>query len=157
MSDPQFQRREVIGRDVAGDPHTLLILADGTTTVQDTGVHSNPEKYRGDNHWQNPEVTITVAGAGGEQNLGAVVPADHRRRIMYLKLRHAGTANTVVSLMEAVGVTQIDSWDVPAQTTRIVSVELGWQFDAAEQPAVRSSDVTGGNTMVTAIGLEEAS
>jgi len=123
--------------------------------TEDTGLHTNPEKYRGDNHWQNPEVTINVAGVGGEQNLGVVVPADYRRRIMYLKVRHAGTANTVVSLMEAVGVILIDSWDILPQTTRLISVQLGWRFDAAEQPAVRSSNVTAGNTFITVIVVEE--
>lgn len=125
-------------------------------TVGLEGEHTNPEKYRADNHWQTPaEIPIIAAGGPGELPLGAVVPAGYQRRIMYLKLRHTGTANTIVSLTESVGVTTLDSWDVPAQTTRVVSVQVGWRFDAAEQPAVQTSDITGGGTFVTAIGLEE--
>lgn len=136
---------------IGGDGYDALLA-----TIGFEGEHTNPEKYRADNHWQTPaEIPLIAAGVPGELPLGAVVPAGYQRRIMYLKLRHTGTANTIVSLTESVGVTTLDSWDVPAQTTRVVSVQVGWRFDAAEQPAVQTSDITGGGTSVTAIGLEE--
>lgn len=146
--------------DGVGLYDALPVVGAGRQALIDTigieGEHTNPEKHRAENQWQTPaEIQIIAAGVPGELPLGAVVPAGYQRRIMYLKLRHTGTANTIVSLTESVGVTNLDSWDVPPQTTRVVSVQVGWRFDAAEQPAVQTSDITGGGTFVTAIGLEE--
>ncbi|MBA7489832.1 hypothetical protein ES702_00366 [subsurface metagenome] len=121
--------------------------------TEDTGVHSNPEKWLHDNHWEAEEVTITVAGAGGEQNLGAAVPAGETRRIRELTIRHAGTNNTVVTLLIAGGNTKV-SIDITAQSTRVWSSQDGRQFIATEQSAIQSSDVTGGNTFVSAGGVE---
>jgi hypothetical protein len=114
----------------------------------------NPERYLHRNHWEQREVIISVVGAPGVQNLGGVVGAGLRRRIRSLKIRHAGINNTVVSLV--VGATVVDSWDAPAQTTRVVSDEDGWVFAAGEQSAVQTSDVTGGSTYVSARGIEVA-
>lgn len=114
----------------------------------------NSERFLHDNHWEQREVTITVAGAPGVQSLGGVVGAGLRRRIRVLKIRHAGTSNTVVSLV--VGAAVVDSWDVPAQTTRVISDEDGWVFAAGEQSAVQSSDITGGSTYIAARGVETA-
>lgn len=114
----------------------------------------NPERYLHKYHWEQREVTISVAGAPGVQSLGGAVGVGLKRRIRVLKIRHAGTSNTVVSLV--VGATVVDSWDVPAQTTRVVSDEDGWAFAAGEQPAVQTSDISGGSTYVAARGVEVA-
>lgn len=121
--------------------------------TQDTGTHTNPERWLHDNHWEAPEVTIAVAGLPGQQNLGAVVGAGVTRRVREITIRHAGTNNTVVTLLIAGGATKV-TIDVPAQTTRVWSSQDGREFAAGEQPAVQSSDVTGGNTFVSAGGVE---
>jgi len=121
--------------------------------TQDTGTHTNPERWLHDNHWECSEVTISAAGAGGQQNLGAVVGAGVTRRVREITIRHAGTNNTVVTLLIAGGDTKV-TIDVPAQTTRVWSSQDGREFAAGEQPAVQSSDVTGGNTYISASGVE---
>ena len=121
--------------------------------VQDTGLNTNPERWLHDNHWEAEEVTINAAGAGGQQNLGAVVGAGLTRRIRELTIRHAGTNNTVVTLLVAGGATKV-TIDVPAQSTRVWSSQDGREFATAEQPTCQSSDVTGGNTYISASGVE---
>jgi hypothetical protein len=111
------------------------------------------EKWRHQKHWEADEVTIAVAGVPGQQNLGAVVPALMTRRIKEITIRHAGTNNTVVTLLIAGGATK-KTIDVPAQTTRVWSSQDGREFIAGEQPACQSSDVTGGNTYINASGVE---
>ena len=115
--------------------------------------YENSEQWLHENHWDCNEVTVTPAGAPGQQNLGAAVPAGQTRRIRELHVRHAGTNNTVVTLLIAGGAVR-RSWDIPAQTTRTISSEDGWEFTAAQQPAVQTSDVTGGSTYVGAEGVE---
>jgi len=107
------------------------------------------------NHWEpaGGEVTIAAAGAAGEQNLGGAVPAGVTRRIREITVRHAGTANTVVTLLVAGGANRL-TIDVPAQTTRVWSSEDGREFTAGQQPAVQTSSVVGGNTYVSAAGVE---
>ena len=113
------------------------------------------DAYLGENHWECNEVTIAAAGVGGQQNLGGAVPPLMTRRIREITIRHAGTNNTVVTLLIAGGATKV-TIDVPAQTTRVWSSQDGKEFAAAEQPAVQSSDVTNGNTYVSASGVEAA-
>ena len=121
--------------------------------ADDSGAHTNPERWMHDHHWECDEVTVTPAGAAGQQNLGVAVPALLTRRIRALHVRHAGTNNTVLTLLIAGGATK-RSWDIPLGTTRILSSEDGWEFTAAQQPAVQTSDVTGGSTYVGAEGVE---
>jgi len=121
--------------------------------TQDSGVHSNPEKWLHDHHWEADQVTIAVAGAPGQQNLGVVVPAGVTRRIRILHVRHAGTNPTVLTLLIAGGAVK-RSWDIVAQSTRVISSEDGWEFQPGEQPAVQTSDVTGGSTFVGPEGVE---
>jgi len=111
------------------------------------------ERWLHENHWEANEVTIAVAGAPGQQNLGAVVGAGLTRRIRVLFIRHAGTNNTVVTVLVAGGATKV-SIDVPAQTTRVWSSQDGIEFTAGQQPAVQSSDITGGNTYISPEGVE---
>ena len=113
----------------------------------------NSEKWLHDDHWECDEVTVTVAGVPGEQNLGAVVGAGLVRRIRELTIRHAGSNNTVVTLLISGGADKI-SIDVPAMTTRVWSSEDGKAFLATEQSAVQTSDITGGSTFVGASGVE---
>jgi len=126
----------------------------GEMITQDTGVNTNPEQWLHDNNWGQREVTIAVAGAPGEQNLGAAVPAGETRRIRTVVIRHVGTNNTVVTLLVSGGAVSV-SFDVAPQSTRVLSAEDGWEFVAAEQSAVQTSDVTGGSTYVSAIGNEK--
>ncbi|GAI35803.1 unnamed protein product [marine sediment metagenome] len=121
--------------------------------TQDNGVHSNPEKWLHDHHSEANQVTIALAGAPGEQNLGPVVPAGVTRRIRTLNIRHAGTNDTVVTLLIAGGAIK-DSIGIAPQTTRLWGVQDGAEFAAGEQPAVQTSDVTGGSTYVTPMGVE---
>jgi len=125
----------------------------GTQRTEDSGVNTNPERYLHDNHWESNEVTIAAAGAGGQQNLGAAVGAGLTRRIRELTIRHAGTNNTVVTLLVAGGAVKV-SIDVPAQSTRVWSSQDGRVFTAGQQPAVQTSDVTGGGAFVSAAGVE---
>jgi hypothetical protein len=123
--------------------------------VQDTGLNTNPERWLQIYHWNTAaEVTIAVAGAGGQQNLGAAVAAGRLRRIREVTVRHAGSANTVVTIYDANGGNIIITIDVPAQTTRTWSSQDGRGIAATLQPVIRTSDVTGGSTYVTAAGVE---
>jgi hypothetical protein len=121
--------------------------------VEDLGTHTNPERWMHDHHWDCDEVTVAAAGVGGQQNLGAPVGAGVTRRIREITIRHAGTNNTVVTLLIAGGATRL-TIDVPAQTTRVWSSEDGRLFTAGQQPAVQTSDVTGGSTFISASGVE---
>jgi len=146
------RRQQIAGsRDV---PLQQGPQADGyPLIVEDLGTNTNPERWLHDNHWEADEVTIAVAGAPGEQNLGPVVPAGETRRIRVLHVRHVGSNNTVLTLLIAGGATK-RSWDILAQSTRVISSEDGWEFAAGEQPAVQTSDVTGGSTFVGPEGVE---
>jgi hypothetical protein len=120
--------------------------------ADDSGAHTNPARWLHANHWDCDQVTIAVAGALGQQNLGVVVGAGLTRRIREITIRHAGTNNTVVTLL--VGVAIRLTIDVPAQTTRVWSSEDGRVFTAAQQVAVQTSDITGGSTFISASGVE---
>lgn len=127
----------------------------GRLVVQDTGLNTNPERWLHDNHWEpDAEITIAVAGAGGEQDVGGAVPAGETRRIREISIRHAGTNNTVVTLLDETGGNIKVSIDIPAQTTRTWSSQDGRAVAATLQPVVQSSDVTGGNTFVSVAGVE---
>jgi len=104
-------------------------------------------------HWNTDEVTISANGAAGQRNLGIPVGAGLKRRIREITIRHAGTNNTVVTLLVAGGATKL-TIDIPAQTTRVWSSQDGREFAAGQQPACQSSDITGGNTFITASGVE---
>lgn len=138
--------RQVLGQGADIAPGNELL-------TEDTGLNTNPERWMQDHHWECDQVTVTPAGAPGQQNLGVVVPAGVTRRIRVLHVRHAGTNNTVVTLLIAGGAVK-RSWDIPAQTTRVIPSEDGWSFTAGQQPAVQTSDVTGGSTYVGAEGVQ---
>jgi len=101
------------------------------------------------NQWTSGAAEIDLNAAATPQNLGAAV-AGARRIVTKLLVRHAGTNNTVVSLVVA-GVTR-ESFDIPAQTTRLIPFEV--VFTTGEQPQVQTSDVVGGDTFVSASGIE---
>jgi hypothetical protein len=121
--------------------------------TQDTGLHTNPERWLHTYHWDCNEVTIAAAGVGGQQPLGAAVGAGLTRRIREITIRHAGTANTVVTLLIAGGAARL-TVDVPAQTTRVCSSQDGRVFTVGQVSAVQTSDITGGSTFVSASGVE---
>lgn len=161
--------------DYAGELRRVTAFAGGTLTLdhtvggmiiaavqyvmlthiptQDSGLHTNPERWLHDNHWEDNEVTIAAAGAPGQQNLGVVVPAGVTRRIRYLHIRHTGTNPTVVTVLIAGGANKF-TIDVPAGTTRLWPCTDGVEFQPTEQPAVQTSDVTGGPTYVTPMGVQ---
>ena len=122
---------------------------------EDTGVHTNPERWLHVNHWNTPaEVPLVAAGVAGELALGAAVAAGAVRRIREVTVRHTGTANTVISILDQSGGNVIISFDVPAQTTRTWSSQDGRAVAATLTPVVQTSDVTGGGAMVSAAGVE---
>jgi hypothetical protein len=126
------------------------------SSAEDTGKNTNSEQWMHDNHWEpDAQVTITVAGAAGEQEVGDAVATGKTRRIREVTARHAGTANTVVSILDESGGNIKVSFDVPAQSTRTWSSQDGREIGAGKQPVVQSSDVTGGNTMVSIVGVEK--
>lgn len=141
---------------VAGDWNRWIQSAtQGIPQVQDTGVNTNPERWLQDNHWSMAaEVTIAVAGAPGEQPLGAAVGAGVVRRVREVTIRHAGTNNTVVSILDVTAGNILVTIDVPAQSTRVWNSQDGRDIAATLQPVVQTSDVTGGSTFVTASGVE---
>jgi len=97
------------------------------------------------------EVEIAVAGHAGKKTLHTVA-SGKKCRVTELTIRHAGTNNTVVSLLQDDTVKL--SVDVPAQTTRQWESVIGRIFDSAKAVIVRSSDVTGGSTYVSGSGIE---
>lgn len=108
-------------------------------------------------HWNTAaEIPLVAAGAGGQLSFGAAVAADRTRRIREVTVRHAGTANTVVTIYDANGGNILLTIDVPAQTTRTWSSQDGRAVAATLQPVIRTSDVTGGSTFVSAAGVEAA-
>jgi len=124
-------------------------------TIGLEGEHTNPERYLHDNHWNTPaDIPLVAAGVPGELALGAAVAAGKVRRIKEVTVRHTGTANTVISILDATGANVIISFDVPAQTTRTWSSQDGRAVAATLQPMVQTSDITGGGAMVSAAGIE---
>jgi len=119
----------------------------------DSGVHSNPAKWLHDNHWDCDEQDIAANGVGGQQLLGVVVPVGKSRRIREVTIRHEGTNSTVVTMLIGKGATRL-TVKVPASMSVLWSSEDGRVFTAGQQPAVQSSDVTGGHTYVSAAGVE---
>jgi len=118
---------------------------------------ANPEKYLHKYHWNTPaEIPITVAGAPGQLALGGAVAAGRTRRIREVTVRHAGSANTVVTIYDANGGNILLTIDVPAQSTRTWSSQDGRAVAATLQPVIQTSDVTGGSTFVSAAGVEAA-
>jgi len=142
-------------QQIAGDQDVPLRQKPGTheLIVEDTGLHTNPEAWLHDNHWEADEVTIAAAGAPGEQALGAAVSAGVTRRIRELTIRHAGTNPTVVTLLVSGGAIKL-TIDVANQTTVTWTSQDGREFSPGEISAVQSSDVTGGNTYISAAGVE---
>lgn len=122
--------------------------------VQDTGLHTNPEQWMQDNHWDAGEVTIAAAGVGGQQNLGAAVAALKTRRIREITIRHDGSNPSTVTLLISGGATKLTLY-MNSKDTFVWSSEDGRAFTAAQQPAVQTSDVTGGSTYVSASGVEK--
>ena len=111
------------------------------------------EEWKHRHRWDCDEVTIAAVGVGGEQNLGAAVPAGTARRILEITLRHEGDNDVVVTLLISGGATKW-TFDVPAKMSRTVPLGNGVVFDGGEQPAVQTSDVVGGSTYVSANGVE---
>ena len=123
--------------------------------TQDTGLHTNPERWLHLYHWNTPaEVTIAAAGAGGEQNLGGAVGAGLVRRIREVTVKHAGSNNPTVTNYDANGGNLILTIDVPAQSTKLWSSQDGREVAATLQPVIQTSDVVGGSTYVSAAGVE---
>ena len=118
-------------------------------------ISAHGERWLHDNHWEpDAEIPIVAAGAGGELPVGGAVPAGETRRIREITIRHEGTNNTVVTLLDATGGNIKLSVDVPAQTTRTWSSQDGRLIGAGLQPVIQTSDITGGSTFVSLAGVE---
>lgn len=123
--------------------------------TQDTGLHTNPERYLQIYHWNTPaQVTIAVAGVGGEQNLGGAVAAGMIRRIREVTVNHMGSDNTLVTIYDANGGNLLVTLNVPPQSMKMWSSQDGREVAETLQPVVQTSDVTGGSTYVSAAGVE---
>ena len=146
----QGQRSTIGSQNVALQqvPVTLELI------TQDTGVHTNPAQWLHDHHWECNQVTVAVAGVGGQQNLGAAVGAGLVRRIREITVKHAGSNNTTVTIYDANGGNLILTIDVPAQSTKLWSSQDGREVAATLQPVIQTSDVVGGSTYVSAAGVE---
>ena len=123
----------------------------GTPSNEGISNLTNPEKYRQDHHWEANEVEGVLAATS--YDLGVAVAAGKTRRIREITIRHAGSDNTIVTLLINAGATKV-TIDVPANTTRVWSSQDGIEFTAAQLSAFQTSDVTGGSTFVSATGLE---
>ncbi len=124
-------------------------------STQDTGLNTNPERWLQDNHWEpDAEITIAVADAAGEQPVGGAVPAGETRRIREITIRHEGTNNTVVTLLDETAGNIKLSIDVTAQSTVTWSSQDGREIAATLQPVIQTSDITGGSTYVSLAGVE---
>lgn len=123
--------------------------------TEDTGYNTNPERYLQIWHWNTAaEIPIVAAGAGGQLNFGVAVAAGRTRRIREVTVRHTGSANTVVTIYDANGGNIILTIDCPTQSERTWSSQDGRAVAATLQPVIRTSDVTGGSTFVSAAGVE---
>lgn len=131
----------------------VRVDANGRIETQDTGVHTNPEQWLQDYHWDCDQVAIIAVNAGGQQNLGAAVGAGLTRRIREITIRHSGTETTVVSIL--VGTDVRVSLSLTAGTTVVWSSDNGRSFEAAQQPIVQASNVTGGTVFISASGVEQ--
>ena len=125
-------------------------MPEASPSNEGIGQHSNPERYRQDNHWEAEEVTCLLAAT--DYNLGAAVSVGETLRIREITVRHVGTNNTVVTLL--VGTTTKVTIDMSPQSTRVWSSQDGREFAAGEQSLIQTSDITGGSTFVSAVGIE---
>ena len=133
----------------------IRATAAGALVTEDTGLHTNPEKWLHDNHWEpDAEIPIVLAGAPGELAIGGAVPAGETRRIREVMVFHAGTNNTLVTLLDESGGNIKVTIPVNAQSGAQWSSQDGREIAAGLQPVVQSSDVTGGNTRVSFSGDE---
>lgn len=121
--------------------------------TEDTGVHTNPEQWLHDHHWDTPAEIVLAAAAA--VNMGAAVAAGRVRRIREITVRNTAQANTVITLSVA-GVNLL-SFDVPQGTTRTWSSDNGRDFAAGSIPQIASSGAgVGTETFVSASGVEAA-
>lgn len=126
--------------------------------TQDTGVHTNPERYRQQYGGSFGELMIVLAGAVGQQII-RVTPASATGqnlvfRLKEITVRHTGTSDTVVSIRVLTETIDRLSFDVRAGTTREWESEIGRVIGQTLTVVARSSDVTGGTTYVSGSYLE---
>ena len=135
-----------------------VVLQQGAAPVyplitEDTGVHTNPEQWLHNFHWDSGVETVLNAAAA--VNFGAVVAAGLARRVREITVRNLSQAATVITL--SVGGVNRLSFDVPGNTTRTWSSEDGRAFTAGQQVQIASSAAgVGSETFVTASGVEAA-
>lgn len=121
--------------------------------TEDTGLHTNPERYRHDNHWDNGvELVLNAAAAA---NLGAVVAAGATRRVRSITVRNTAQTNTVITLSQVAPAQNRVSFDVAPQSTRVWSEQDGIEFLAGVQVQISSSAAAAGEeTYIHAAGVE---
>lgn len=130
-----------------------LQKATGELIVEDTGLHTNPEKWLHDNHWDSGVELVLAAAA--PVNLGAAVGAGATRRVRSITVRNMAQANTVITLSQLLPLQNRVSFDVPSQTTRTWSEEDGIEFAAGVQLQISSSAAAvGTESYISAVGVE---
>ncbi|GAH90054.1 unnamed protein product [marine sediment metagenome] len=120
--------RQVFGKekDIDEDNPLPVDVTNKLLAVEDTGVHSNPERYRQDNHWDSgAELVLNAAAA---VNLGVAVAAGATRRIRSITVRNVAQANTIITLSQVAPAQNRVSFDVLAQSTRVWSEQDGVEF-----------------------------
>ena len=112
---------------------------------------ANPEKFKHDYGVDFNEVEVDTAGVDGQKTIHTV--KGKKCRVTELTIRHVGTNDTVITLMT--GEETKLSIDVPAETTRSWQSEIGRVFTIGQTIVVRSSDVTGGVTLISGSGVDQ--
>ncbi len=122
--------------------------------TEDSGTHTNPEKYLHDNHWDSGVELVLVAA--GAQNLGTAVGAGVTRRIRSITIYNGAAVDTLVTLSQvAPAQNRLPPILVPAGTTRTWNDQDGVKFLAGVQVQIASSaGGVGAETHITAAGVE---
>lgn len=109
------------------------------------------EGYRHKHQVDFPEATITVAGSGGAQALHTVA-SGKKCRVMELSITHEGTKETEIQLVtdSTVKLTIL----CPPQSSRVWSSQPGRKFTESQVIKIQSSNIDGGNTIVSGSGVE---
>jgi len=54
----RYFKREIIGRENDGTPHTALMNSNGALITEDTGANTNPRRYEKENGFRSPVVAV---------------------------------------------------------------------------------------------------
>lgn len=126
--------------------------------VEDTGLNTNPERYRQEHGGSFGELVIVASGAGGQQIIRITPPNPVGESLVFrlkeVSVRHSGTSDTVVSVRVVGEAIDRLTLDVRARTTREWESEIGRVVGQTLTVVARSSDVAGGTTYVSGSYIE---